>query len=329
MAGPITEKQLAHQVYDSLQASSCPLVEGLYLQEDDSMLELLCSPSELRTDILTWICCSINPNFVSSKDASVKSKDPDALTKEIAAFGQELMLSKMNDLDLIKGKASPLRQLRFLEQLLTLVPGCKKSAGNRTDGEALLNELFAAENLQNLTHMLRPSLDPWPAQIKALRKGTKPSYKPREEFADVSAVLQSTQTEFKELQSKCDFLKDGAALSVFSPSSLRLSACDLQQLMTTFSHVFDTDMKPYCSREPPSFSADTDIFQRVHQRLLACNTELEMLKEASEASASMRDEVEQLQTQPLYWSRGEKHTLPDQLEETSQQIRNFLSQLDS
>uniref|UniRef100_A0A3Q2ZSR6 HAUS augmin like complex subunit 7 n=1 Tax=Kryptolebias marmoratus TaxID=37003 RepID=A0A3Q2ZSR6_KRYMA len=265
-------------------ASSCPLVEGLYLQEDDSMLELLCSPSELRTDILTWICCSINPNFVSSKDASVKSKDPDALTKEIAAFGQELMLSKMNDLDLIKGKASPLRQLRFLEQLLTLVPGCKKSAGNRTDGEALLNELFAAENLQNLTHMLRPSLDPWPAQIKYVFC----LYGRLKRFLDIL----ETSTKFKYLLNvspQCDFLKDGAALSVFSPSSLRLSACDLQQLMTTFSHVFDTDMKPYCSREPPSFSADTDIFQRVHQRLLACNTVLKHnVKNSTQASRWQR-----------------------------------------
>lgn len=39
------------------QAVSCPLVQDLYLQEDESMLDLLCSPSELRTDILTWICC--------------------------------------------------------------------------------------------------------------------------------------------------------------------------------------------------------------------------------------------------------------------------------
>ncbi|XP_037540354.1 HAUS augmin-like complex subunit 7 [Nematolebias whitei] len=330
MAALLTEKQFAHEVYDALQAVSCPLVQDLYLQEEESMLDLLCSPSELRTDILTWICCSINPNFGNSKATSARSKDPDALVKEMAAFGHDLMLSKADDLDLIRGNASPLRQLQFLEQLLTLFPGWKKSAGNRTNGEALLNELFAAENLQNLTQMLRPTLDPWPAQLKALRKGTKSSNKPREEFADVAAALQSTQTELKELQSKCDFLNDDSQTpSVFSPCSLRLAACDLQQLMTTFSHVYDSDMKPYCNREPPSFSSDTELFQRVHQQLLACNTELEMLQEASEASVSVRDDVKQLQTRPLYWSRGEKRTLPDQLEQISQRIRNFSSQLDS
>lgn len=36
--------------------------------------------------------------------------------------------------------------------------------------------------------------------------------------------------------------------------------------------------------------------------------ELEMLKEVTEASVSMNDEVNQLQTQSLYRSRGQKHT---------------------
>ena len=72
---------------------------------------------------------------------------------------------------------------------------------------------------------------------------------------------------------QCDFLSsEEKGQAVFSPSSLRLAACDLQQLMTTFCHVYQTDLRAYCSRDPPSFSADADIFQKVHQLLLACNT---------------------------------------------------------
>lgn len=40
-----------------LQAVSCPLVEGVKLQDSESILQLLCAPSQHRTDILTWICC--------------------------------------------------------------------------------------------------------------------------------------------------------------------------------------------------------------------------------------------------------------------------------
>ncbi|XP_072224068.1 HAUS augmin-like complex subunit 7 [Leuresthes tenuis] len=330
MAGALRDQQLAHRVYNFLQVVSCPLVQDLYLKETDSMLQLLCTPSELRTDILAWICSRLNPNFANSKELSMRSKDPNVLNKKMATVGQELMLCKADDLDLIGGNVSPQRQLRFLEQLLTLVPGCKKSTEHSTDGDVLLNELFAAENLPHLRQMLKPSFDPWPAHIKALCKGSKPSHKPKEEVASVAALLQLTQSELEKLQSKCDFLSsEEKSQAVFSPSSLRLAACDLQQLMTTFCHVYQTDLRAYCSRDPPSFSADTDIFQRVHQLLLACNTELEMLKEVSEVSSSMNVDAKQLQTQPHYWSHGEKRTLPDLLEKLTRQTEDLLSQLHS
>ncbi|XP_019205624.1 HAUS augmin-like complex subunit 7 isoform X1 [Oreochromis niloticus] len=181
MAGVLTEKQLARHVYSSLEAASCPLVEGLYLQEADSMLQLLCSPSQHRTDILAWICSSISPNFTSSKAMSVRSKEPDVLTKDVAVLGQELLLCRASDVDLIRGDASPRRQLQFLEQLLTLVPGGVKSAGHAADGELLLKEFFGAESLPHLTQTLSPAFDPWPTHIKALWKNTKSSYKPNRE----------------------------------------------------------------------------------------------------------------------------------------------------
>ncbi|XP_075951494.1 HAUS augmin-like complex subunit 7 isoform X2 [Anarhichas minor] len=274
---------------------------------------------------------SINPNFANSKTIAVRSSGPDVLTKEMAVLGQELMLCKADDLDLIRGEASPHRQLRFLEQLLTLVPGCKKTAGNRLDQEMLLNELYAADNLPHFTQMLKPTLDPWPADIKALRKSTKSAPKPsREEAADVTTLLQLTQSTLEQLQSQCEFLSSEAqSPGVFSPSSLRVAACDLQLLMATFSHVFETDLRAFCSRDPPSFSAEADIFQRTHQLLLAFIMELEMLKEVSEGSVSMTEEVKQLQTQPCYRSRGEKRKLPDQLEELGRRIRDFFPLLPS
>ncbi|XP_021179723.2 HAUS augmin-like complex subunit 7 isoform X2 [Fundulus heteroclitus] len=305
MAGVLTENRAAHRVYESLQALSCPLVQDLYLQEDESMLELLCRPSVLRTDILAWICCRINPKFGTSKGMPEESKDPDGLEKKMAVIGQELMLCKADDLDLIK-----------------------TSAGSSTDAEVLLSQIFAAENTPHLRQMLQPALDPWPPHIEALHEGHDSAHKPGEELPDVSDLLQSRQTELEQLQSKCDFLdSDEQNGSAFSPSSLRLAAGDLQQQMMTFSHLYETDLRLYCSRDPPSFSADAAVFQRVHQKLLACNTELEMQREISEASGSVSEDVKRLQTQPRYWSRGEKHTLTDQLEEISQRLGSIVSQL--
>ncbi|XP_023120940.2 HAUS augmin-like complex subunit 7 [Amphiprion ocellaris] len=331
MAGALTESQLVHQVYASLQAASCPLVEGLYLNDSDSMLQLLCAPSQLRTDILAWICTSINPSFADSKAMSRRSSEPEGLNKEIAALGQELMLCKSGDLDLIRGNASAHRQLRFLEQLLTLVPSCQKPAGNRTDGEALLNEVFAAENLPNLTQALKPTFYPWPTHINTtLQRETKSANKAsREESADIDALLQLTQSALAKLQSECDFLIDEDSPAVFSLNALRVAACDLQQLMSTFSHVYETDLRAYCNRDIPHFSKETDIFHRVHQLLLACNTELEMLKEVTSVSASVSEEVKRLQTQPQYWRHGEKRTLHEQIEEITKRIGEFLTELQS
>ncbi|KAK5863036.1 hypothetical protein PBY51_000097 [Eleginops maclovinus] len=320
MAGALKEKQLVEHVYATLQTASCPLVEGLYLQEADSMLQLLCTPSQHRTDILAWICSSINPNFAYSEAISMRSKDPDVQIKEMAMLGQELMLCRAADLDLIRGDASPHRQLQFLEQLLSLVPSCEKSAGHRTNQEALLNELYAAENLPHFTQMLTPTLDPWPAHIKSSR----------EEPEDVAAPLQHAQSTLEKLQSECEFLSsETQSPGVFSPGSLRVAACDLQMLMAAFSHVFETDLRAYCSRDPPSFSTETHVFQRIHVLLLAFIMELEMLKEVSEASASTTEEVNQLKTQPSYRSRGEKHSLPDRLEELTRRIRDVFSLLHS
>lgn len=68
---------------------------------------------------------------------------------------------------------------------------------------------------------------------------------------------------------QCDFL--GAEVEpsrvVFSPSLLQVAAGDLQQLMATFSRVYEADLRAYCCRDPPRFSADADVFQRTQQLL--------------------------------------------------------------
>ncbi|KAM9750725.1 HAUS augmin-like complex subunit 7 [Menidia menidia] len=323
MAGPLTEKQLPRHVYELLQVLSCPMVQDLYLKETDSMLQVLCSPSELRTDILAWICSRISPSFEAMLP---KLEDPDVLTKEMAALGHELTLCKADDLGLIKGDASPQRQLGFLEQLLTLVPHKRHT----NEGELLLSELFAADSLPHLSQMLRPSLDPWPAQIKLLCKGTRTSPRPEEEADSLASLLESTQSELELLKSKCDFLGgEDRSPAPFSPGSLRLAAGDLQQLMKTFCRVFQSELRPFCSRPPPPLSPAAAIFHRLHGSLLACTTELEMLKELSETSSSVSLEAGQLQNEPRYWSRGEKQTLPNQLEEISKRMDTLLSQFHS
>ncbi|ROI74439.1 Long-chain-fatty-acid--CoA ligase 1 [Anabarilius grahami] len=95
MAGNSKEQQLSLRVYNTLQSLGCPLVDGLYLREADSVQELLCSPSLHRTDILKWIC-------TREKLSKIKAAQNENLIQELTRFGNEMMLCKANDQDLIK-----------------------------------------------------------------------------------------------------------------------------------------------------------------------------------------------------------------------------------
>ncbi|KAM6976977.1 HAUS augmin-like complex subunit 7 [Aplochiton taeniatus] len=314
----------------ALQTGSCPLLDGLYLSEANSMLQLMCTPSQHRTDILTWICSSISPSF-GLKLAALRTKDPTALDQKMAAFCFELMLCAADDLDLIKGEASPMRQLQFLEQLVTLVPGCAGPLGDLqgVDVEKLLSELFSPESLPELTHILNPTLTPWPEDIKALlkrRKAQSSSQSSQEETAELRALLKSTQETMDQLQTECEFLgREAEGPSTFSSCALRLAVTDLGQMMAAFRRVYETDFRAYCDRAPPPLSAETQVFSRIHRLLQTYNTELEVLRALSEASVTMTESVNKVLTEPRYWSRGEKCTLPAQLEELTKRYSDFLS----
>uniref|UniRef100_A0A667X4K7 Uncharacterized protein n=1 Tax=Myripristis murdjan TaxID=586833 RepID=A0A667X4K7_9TELE len=100
--------KLSHNTMKS-QAVSCPLVDGLYLQETDSMLELLCTPSQHRSDILAWICCRYLQQLLSVINCTpVVVCCCCYIHTEMARLGQELMLCKADDLDLIVVSVKPL-----------------------------------------------------------------------------------------------------------------------------------------------------------------------------------------------------------------------------
>uniref|UniRef100_A0AAZ3R921 HAUS augmin-like complex, subunit 7 n=1 Tax=Oncorhynchus tshawytscha TaxID=74940 RepID=A0AAZ3R921_ONCTS len=248
---------------------------------------------------------------------------------ELAVFGQEMMLCRTDDLDLITGRACPLRQLWFLEQLLTLVPdSVDSSEDSRAGGEGLLKELFCPEALPHLTHALTPTLNPWPSDIRGARKGQRslPSRSRGEEVADVTALLESTHAALEQLHDQCVFLRgEEASPSRFSVCALRVAVSDLAQMMSVFSRVYDTDFRSYCSRDPPSLRSHTHIFSTVHRLLNACNTELEVLQQVSEVSVCLSDTVNEVHSDPCYWSHGHKRTLSTQLEDLTKRYTEFLS----
>ncbi|XP_052449195.1 HAUS augmin-like complex subunit 7 [Carassius gibelio] len=360
MAGNSKEQLLSVRVYNTLQSVGCPLVDGLYLREPDSVHELLCSPSLHRTDILKWICASICPSL-KEKFSTIKATQNEDLVQELARFGFEMMLCKANDQDLIKGLAPPLQQLRFLEQLLMVIQADSSinfrqnssSCDDNVRNDDLLQELMFQDHLPDMDVLLNPVCNPWPAHIREHLIRTQSTHKKtngkqhskpgdiinrsdqhsrlgshgEESLTEAMALLQSTQSTLVELHNECEFLQShsSGSAAVLSPCALKVAISDMSQLMTAFGHIYKTDFKAYCQRSPPVLSSGAQVFQSVHQLLHTCNTELEALMQLYETSSSLTQTVRQLQTEEQYWSKGKKCTLPERMEELKNRYVAFLS----
>ncbi|XP_061129175.1 HAUS augmin-like complex subunit 7 isoform X1 [Syngnathus typhle] len=352
MAAVSNVTEQARRIYSRLLAMPCPLLECVYIEESEDMLQLLCTPSQLRTDILTWVCCSIDPNLASLKENALRTRNPDILTNGMAALGQDLMLCRGDSLDLIKGDAGCHQQLQFLENLIAEVSDL--SASTAHDMKILLDTVFTDENLAQI---VTPSLDPcfsnvpyvalflqnlllehFPSFVcfpsicisirRVLCKSAK-STKPRRDNAESSAALiKSTRSMLEQLKSECEFLttKEEPNARASACRALHVAMCDLQQLMTTFCHVEETHLRVFCTKERPRFSADPQVFQRVHELLQAFSTELEMLNEVSEASTAAKQFVSHLQTKRCCTSQGEG-TIYDQLDKLTERYNASLSHL--
>ncbi|XP_060794152.1 HAUS augmin-like complex subunit 7 isoform X2 [Neoarius graeffei] len=334
MAGNSKEQQLSLHVYSSLRRLSCPSVDGLYLREADSMQELLCTPSLHRMDILKWICARICPSL-REKFSTIKSSETEEVAKEITRFGHEMLLCKADDQELIKGFATPLRQLLFLEQLLMIAAQQdtspdESSGGGNMANEDLLKELMSPDHLTDLIQLMNPVCNPWSVHIQEYLKATqatrnKANHKKTNEchhesgcdklgidnIAEATALLQSTRHTLEELRKECEFLQleqSGPAASL-SPCALKVAVSDMAQLMTAFSQVYSTDFRGYCQRAPPALNPNACVFQSVHQLLHHCNMELEVLQQLSKTSSTLTEIVKQIQTDKRFWANGEKLAL--------------------
>ncbi|XP_060751136.1 HAUS augmin-like complex subunit 7 [Tachysurus vachellii] len=355
MAGKSKEQRLSLCVYDSLRRLACPSVDGLYLREASSMQELLCTPSLHRMDILKWICARICP-ALRDKFSTIKSSETEEVANEITRFGHEMLLCKADDQELIKGFASPLRQLLFLEQLL-MIAGQQNtpsedmhnepSGGGSITDENLLKELMSPDHLTDLIQLMNPVCNPWSAHIQEYLRATQATRAKansskadeshhhdsgcgklnNDNIAEATALLQSTRCTLEELHKECEFLQSeqsGSAASL-SPCALKVAISDMAQLMTAFSQVYNTDFRGYCQRAPPVLNPNTCVFQSVHQLLHHCNMELEALLQLSKTSSTLTEIVKQIQTDRRFWANGEKLTLSNQLEALKNRFTVFLS----
>ncbi|KAJ7317417.1 hypothetical protein JRQ81_003579 [Phrynocephalus forsythii] len=337
-------------VFGRLKELGCPALESIYLSEAKDTERLLCSPSPHRLDILEWICVSVYPP-IQEQFASLKESQSDLKIKAMAKLGYNLMLCQAGDLDLIMGKAPAQKQLRFLEQLLAVIPpqGNFTRSGSISDSsifssaeesfqeiarknEEFVKQVFSSADLQAV---LNPECHPWSADIKpllvgeeALQKRAPPSVTSHERtLLNRLKELEDTMTALQNLKAQCSFLQgysDGEDASQDSHTALqtlKLIASDYHQLLLAFEQVCENELQKHCGCPPPKLSPCGPFLQEVHQSLLLCMQELQGLAQVTETSECIAETVRRRQEEKVIWSGNAKSSLSSKLEELQQKYK--------
>ncbi|KAG8554539.1 hypothetical protein GDO81_003822 [Engystomops pustulosus] len=306
---------------------SCPCLEGVYVTEPRSIHEFLCSPSAHRLDILEWICTRAYPPL-QEQFSTLKESQAEVKVKEMAKLGFELMLCSAEDVDLIKGIASPSRQLAFMGQLLDIIQTCEEVIGISAvkpitpggdknfasyvrEDEELVKELFSCAHFQA---SLTPECNPWPADLKTLlvpEEQQKRTLAPNKEndLGDHIQELQRITLTLEDLKRECSFLCSSVPGEGTVIPKLNMALTNFHQLIMAFTQVYVNEFQEHCGHQAPHMSPSGPLFQSVHQLLTTCCKDLEAIAQFTETSNTIEEVVTKRQQAKESWGGGGMATL--------------------
>ncbi|XP_010626317.1 HAUS augmin-like complex subunit 7 isoform X2 [Fukomys damarensis] len=302
----------ALEVFRKLKDLKCPLLEGLYITEPNTIHELLCTPSKYRLEILEWMCTRVCPSM-QDKFSSLNGAPVEAKIQEMVKLGHELMLCAPDDQDLVKGCASPRKQLQFMGQMLdavqSLAVGCSSYPSVKEDfeddaekNEGLLEEFLSSVQLEML---LNPESDPWPVDMQPVLKNQG------DDWQGADPVAQSETEKVAELARQ---LQEGAA---------KLWALRAE-LVLAFIQVYDNELGECCQHPDPNLHPCGPIVQAVYQTLTSCSQLLKAVEEVTGTSAEAMDAVKRQEKEPICWDGSSSvMSLATKLEELTRKYQVF------
>lgn len=322
----------AVEVFTKLKDVNCPLLEGLYISEPATILELLCSPSKYRMEILEWLCTRVCPSW-QDKLSSLKIASVEVKIQEMVKLSSELMLCEPDDYELLKGQACAQKQLHYLNQLLDAVRSLSITCTNHDSApedtveknEALLGEVFSSPHLQSI---LSPTCDPWPLDMQN-QEGYSTDSKEDEEqkVAELARRLQESANQLQALQTECfSKLTEEPVESGGDPDTLaqklHLVVSDFHQLVVAFLQVYDDELRECCQRPIPYLHPCGPIIQAVYQMLASCNQLLKAVMEVANTSAQAVEMEKQQQSQEICWGGDSSvMSLAAKMEELTQKYK--------
>ncbi|XP_013365169.1 PREDICTED: HAUS augmin-like complex subunit 7 isoform X2 [Chinchilla lanigera] len=281
----------ALEVFGKLKDLNCPLLEGLYITDPNTIHELLCTPSKYRLEILEWMCTRVCPSM-QDKFSSLKGAPVEAKIQEMVKLGHELMLCAPDDQELVKGCASAWKQLQFMGQMLDIVQSLAVGCSGYPRAGPL------AQSEQEKVAELARQLQEGTARLWALRTESLEQYKAGEAAGGIDTSM---------LEQK-----------------LRLVISDFHQLVLAFIQVYDDELGECCQRPAPTLHPCGPIIQAVYQTLASCSQLLQAVVEVTDASVEAVDAVERQEREPICWdSRSFVMSLATKIEELTQKYQIF------
>ncbi|XP_051894350.1 HAUS augmin-like complex subunit 7 [Pristis pectinata] len=341
------------QAFCCISDVKCPLVEGIRVDDSDAVIQLLCTPGEDRLQILEWLCISSDPRlkrkFEELRYKSMQDYGTELVIKQMTWHGHSMGLCNVEDFDIFRGQASPLKQLVMMDQMLGGLQQFKHvTASASTDVESimciknwnaqLLNDVLSDPHLRlpaNLDcncsldahRLLKKGEANFESQGKM--KSSPPSFESLEKLlTKLSEELKETSRQFEEMKKTVAFMGSMESNDTVI-QTLKLTLSDFHQLMTVFSLAFEHEFGVNCNKAPPQLCNYGPLCKTVHKLLTACTNELAGLAEINTTCTKLETIVNGLQKDVITWDDGEVATLPIRVKEMKRKYADFLEAFQS